>query len=176
MPAFKVNVSEDLAKAFDRLARSHGRARSKMLRGIIEQAVGDEPKPAVLTRAPPYAPPTGRSIKVRVYLACDDADWVEGEALEMGLTRSSWIAALVHHRATLKPRFSREGELALIAVHTDLRRIRLEVAGLRTVCQSLDLADPQTSVLQEFDQDLSKHMRALRAAFEGNLAYWAVGR
>ncbi len=92
----------------------------------------------------------------------------------MGLHRSSWIAAVVHRRASGGPRFSREGELSIIRSHSELRRIGVTLSQIARQLEELGSAQAsdQAARVERLAQEVRDHMSGLRAGLEGNLAYW----
>ncbi|MDP3749303.1 MAG: hypothetical protein Q8Q88_19885 [Phenylobacterium sp.] len=168
-------MTEDVARAVDAIARNGG-GRAAFLRRLVEDAVAGQPTPPP-ARPATSPPPDGRTIRVGTLLTPEDADWIDQEAFAMGLHRSSWIAALVHRRASGGPRFSREGELAIIRTHTELRRI--SAALLRIAHQagrpgSVEACD-QPPRFEELAREVRAHIIGLEAGFVGNLSYWRTG-
>jgi hypothetical protein len=77
-----------------------------------------------------------------------------------------------------RPAFSRGGELSLIAIQGELRRIGVNVnqiaRALNTAVMEGRVLDTELSSIENFRRELRDHLFALREAFEGNLAYWEV--
>jgi len=175
LPVLKVNVTEEAARAFDAIAR-HGGGRASLLRRLVGDAVAGRPTPPP-ARPAMLQPPADRSVKVRTDLTPEDAAWIDREAFAMGLHRSSWIAALVHRRASGAPRFSREGELSIIRSHSELRRIAATLSDIGLHLGKLETAEghDQAVRLEQLAREVRDHMSGLRAGFEGNLSYWRTG-
>lgn len=149
-----------------------GRGKAAWLRGLVDRALAGETAPIAVSPGG-AKPPSDRTVKVRVYLSASDADWIENEAFAMGMHRSSWIAALVHRRATCALRYSREGELAIIRAHTELRRIRSAISQLAGEAGlGATQIDDLPQRLEVLVQEVRGHMGDLRAGFAGNDAYW----
>ena len=96
----------------------------------------------------------------------------------MGLTPNAWVAALVRNRLRGTPRFRRPEELALIALHAEVRRIGVNVnqiaRALNTAVMEGRVLDTELGAVEELRRELRAHMVGLGEAFRGNLAYWAV--
>ena len=149
---------------------------SAFLRRLIQDAVQDG-KPA---RGLP--PVRGRPVIVCVSLSDKDAARLAEEAGGFGFGRAFWLAALVGRHFRNTPRFSRPGELALVSIQMDLRRIgqamvsiasRTSVADEETGLERGPCVDRET--FAALRTEVRGHMAAIRSAFEGNLDYWAVG-
>lgn len=168
----KLTVTEDMARALDAIARNGG-GRAAFLRRLVEDALNGRPQPAP-ARLATARPPDDRTVKVRTYLTPKDAAWIEEEAFAMGLHRSSWIAALVHRRASGGPRFSREGELAIIRTHTELRRIATALSVIGREFGKLGSAEARAQAprLEQLAREVEAHIGGLQSAFAGNLSYW----
>jgi hypothetical protein len=116
--------------------------------------------------------------RTTVQLAPADAAALDAEAAAMGLARASWLAALVRRRVRGRTMFSPRDAGSLLAIQTELRRIGVSV---NQIARALDTAvlegrvvELELSDLTAFRLELRGHLAALRQAFEGNLAYWAV--
>jgi hypothetical protein len=172
MAIFSVRVSDQFAARFDAAAGQTG-GRSALLRQLMARAVAAAP----VRPAGPAGPRTAARIMVR--LAAPDAAGVDREAAAMALSRAAWVAALVRRRVRGKPSFRRPDELSLIAVQTELRRIGVNVnqmaRALNTAVLAGEVLDLELAYLRDLRAEIRGHMRGLRAAFEGNLAYWDAG-
>jgi hypothetical protein len=164
-----LRAPDDLLARFDAWAGAHG-GRAPALRWLMDQA-SSGPTPAV-GRLPP------RPVKLTVRLAAEDGDGLEREAAFMGLTPNAWAAALIRHRLTGKPRFSRSDEIALIAMQGELRRIGVNVnqiaRALNTAVMEGKVLDLELADLDALRAELRSHMTAVQEAFAGNLAYWEL--
>lgn len=114
-------------------------------------------------------------VKAELRLPTWQAALLEEAAAALSLSRSRWISALVASRLAGVPQFSREGELSLIQVHAELRRIRTELAMLRHrqgaaggPIGSADLA----AAIERYRHDLQSAIAEIRKAFARNRAYW----
>jgi hypothetical protein len=111
-----------------------------------------------------------------VRLAAPEAAYVGREAEAMAMPRASWVAALVRHHASGRLQFSRAGELSLIAVQGELRRIGVNVnqiaRALNTAVMEGRVLDLELGGLEDFRRELRAHMGGLREALLGNAAYW----
>lgn len=167
MADFKLRLPDDLAARFDAWAGAHG-GRSPALRHLIDQASSDAPANASrLGRRP---------VKLTVRLAADDARGLDAAAGEMGLTRNAWVAALVRHRLSNRPTFSRQDELSLLAIQTELRRVGVNVnqiaRALNTAVEDGRVLELEIAYLDDLRREMRAHVEALGEAFAGNLAYW----
>jgi hypothetical protein len=172
MADFKLRLSDNLAARFDGWAAEHG-GRSPALRHLIEQASS--------AGAPSCDAPSrlgSRPVKLTVRLAAADGRGLDTAAAEMGLTRNAWAAALIRRRLHARPTFRRSDELSLLAIHTELRRIGINVnqiaRALNTAVMEGKVLDLELAHLDDLRAEIRAHMLALREAFEGNLAYWQV--
>lgn len=171
MPIYSIRLPAETVDLLNVLSEVAG-GRSAMFRRLIEEAL----RKSANARPKPQRPaPTSRPVKIRTHLTEQDAAWIEVEAAMLGMSRSSWIAALIERRASGGPRFSRDGELVLFEVHTELRRIRAELA-LPLAERPDSLSAVQREPLEMLRADIARHMTGLRDAFEGNLAYWDADR
>lgn len=167
MANLSLRVPDDLLSRFDAWAGAQG-GRAPALRRLIEEA-SDRAMPAA-ARLPV------RPLKLTVRLTADDGRGLEREAASMGLTPNAWAAALIRHRLTGKPRFSRGDEIAVIAMQGELRRIGVNVnqiaRALNTAVMEGKVLDLELAYLDALRTELRGHMAAVREAFAGNLAYW----
>ena len=103
---------------------------------------------------------------------------LDAEVAFMGLTRASWLTALIRRRERGAPTFSRLQEPSLIGIHMELRRIAVNITqivrALNAEATEGRISDPELSMLSDLRQEIRGHMRALRKALEGNLAYWEI--
>lgn len=172
MAVFCVRVPDDVAARFDAAAAARG-GRSAGLRRLIEHAAA---APAAAT-----LPSTGRrdGARLMVRLTTAEARHVAAEAAAMSVPRSGWVAALVRRHAAGQPRFSRSGELELIAIHGELRRVGVNInqiaRALNTAVMEGRVLDTELTAIDDLRRELRDHVGALGEAFAGNLAYWEVG-
>lgn len=170
MADFKLRLSDDLAARFDAWAGSCG-GRSPALRRLIDQACSG-PRARLVGGAPLGARPR----KLTVRLTAADGAGLDAVAAELGLTPNAWTAALVRRRLTGRPTFARRNAVSLIAVQTELRRIRVHVSQiartLNTAALEGRVLDIQVVSVDGLRRELRTQMMALREALAGNLAYW----
>lgn len=169
MVDFKLRVPDELSARFDAWAADRG-GRSPALRRLMVEACGAGPRDA---------PALGhRPLKLTVRLTAEDGAGLAGEAAAMGLTPNAWVAALVRHRLRGTPRFRRREELALIAIHGEVRRIGVNVnqiaRALNTAVMEGRVLDTELGAIDDLRRELRAQMTGLGAAFQGNLAYWAA--
>lgn len=170
MDRFTLRLPPDLARRFDAAAASQG-GRSRFLRRLMEAAAhASLPEPLA-------AAPVGKSGKLTLRLGETDLVRLESEAAAMGLARTQWAAALIRRRLHGRAQFSRPEALAFIEVQRELRRIGVNInqiaRALNTAVMEGGVLDLETAQLAAFAADIRGHLSGLRAAFEGNLAYWA---
>ena len=168
MATLSLRVPDDLLARFDLWAGAHG-GRAPALRRLMEaNAAG--PTPGV-SRLPP------RPLKLTVRLTAEDGRGLADQAQAMGLTPNAWAAALIRHRLSRRPTFSRSGELALIAVQAECRRIGVNVnqvaRAINTAVLEGRVLELELAYLEDLRTELRVHLCTLRAAFEGNLSYWS---
>jgi len=173
MANFNVRVSDDMVARFDAWAAERG-GRSPALRHLIDRACRVCPAPP----SPP-ARRASRPVKLTVRLSATDARGLDAAAVEMGLTRNAWAAALIRRRLTGRPTFGAAESLALAAIQAELRRIGVNAnqiaRALNTAVMEGKVLDLELAYLDELRGEIRAHMRALREAFEGNLGYWDAG-
>jgi len=166
---FKLRVPDGLAARFDGWAAGRG-GRSPALRRLMAEACG-----ADLAAGPALGP---RPLKLTVRLTAGDGAGLADEAAGMGLTPNAWVAALVRNRLRGTPRFRRGDELALIAIHGEVRRIGVNVnqiaRALNTAVMEGRVLDTELGAVEDLGRELRAHMAGLGEAFRGNQAYWAV--
>jgi hypothetical protein len=167
---FSLRLDDDLAARFDAAARAHG-GRSARLRQLI---VG-----ACAACAPSASPGRRDALRLMVRLAAPEAAHVASEAAAMALPRAGWVAALVRAHGAGRPRFSQAGDLALLGIRVELRRIGVNVnqiaRALNTAVLEGRLLDTELTAVEALRRELRAHIEAIGEAFEGNLAYWAAG-
>jgi hypothetical protein len=165
-----VRVPDDLAESFDAAAAATG-GRSALLHRLVREAATKAPRGA------PAASPARDAMRLMVRLAPAEAAHVAAEAATMAMPRAAWVAALVRRHTIGAPRFSRLGELALIATHGEVRRIGINVnqiaRALNTAVLEGRVLDTELSSLDDLRRELRDHMEGLGEALRGNLAYWA---
>lgn len=170
MVSFNVRVPDELGARFDEWAGARG-GRSPALRRLIGEACH---QPGSRGRAPGRL--DRRPAKLTVRLASDDARGLAGAAADLGLTPNAWVAAVVRSRLHERPTFPAEAALGVLGIRGELRRIGVNV---NQIARALNTAVLEGRVLElelagvaDFQSEIRAHMAALRAAFEGNLAYW----
>ncbi len=169
MPVLSVRVSDEVALRFDAASVPAG-GRSAMLRRLVEDAAG-------LSSATPKSLPGLRDkARLMVRLGAPEARHVAVQAAAMSLPRAAWVAALVRRHAVGGPRFPRSEELALMAIHGELRRMGVNVDGMARALISgrMEGRVPEAGLVAVADlgRELRAHVAGLGAAFAGNLAYW----
>jgi hypothetical protein len=164
-----IRVADDLLARFDAAAGGQG-GRAPTLRRLMDQAAAGMPSP--VGRLPT------RPLKLTVRLAEGDGDGLAREAAAMGLTPNGWAAALIRHRLHGRPTFPRAEAVALLAIQGEVRRIGVNVnqiaRALNTAVIEGKVLDLEVAYLGALQTELRAHMSTLRAAFEGNHAYWAA--
>lgn len=169
---FSLRLDDELAARFDAAAAAHG-GRSARLRQLVADAASH---PAAEARSPVE----GRrdAIRLMVRLAAPEARHVADQAASLALPRAAWVAALVRNHARGAPRFARPDELALLAIHGELRRIGVNVnqiaRALNTAVMEGRVLDTELGAVADLGREMREHMAGLGEAFVGNLAYWAV--
>ncbi|WP_421932385.1 hypothetical protein [Phenylobacterium sp.] len=113
-------------------------------------------------------------MRVSVQIGDELAPALEAEAKAMDMKPSRWIEALLRRRVLGRPVLRRQDELAFIEVQVELRAIGVRVSQVlwdleRTPGPS---AERQLEQLSELRAEIRRHLARLRAAFEGDLAYW----
>lgn len=113
-------------------------------------------------------------VRVSVQIGDELAPALEAEAKAMDMKPSRWIEALLRRRVLGRPVLRRQDELAFIEVQVELRAIGVRVSQVlwdleRTPGPS---AERQLEQLSELRAEIRRHLARLRAAFEGDLAYW----
>lgn len=171
MPVLSTRVTDDLAARFDAASAAVG-GRSAMLRRLAEDAARSASVGATL------APGRRDAARLMVRLAAPEAGHVADQAAAFGLPRAAWVAALVRRHAVGAPRFPRSDELALIAIHGEVRRIGVNVnqiaRALNTAVIEGRVLETELGAVADLGRELRAHVAGLGEAFAGNLAYWAA--
>jgi hypothetical protein len=88
------------------------------------------------------------------------------------------VAALVRRRVRNAPTFSRAEAPSLIEIYTELRRLSVSLNQIlraeNTGAEQGQNASLDANALDDLRREIRVHMRALKKAFEGNLAYWEI--
>jgi hypothetical protein len=170
MANFYVPIPNPLASRFDAWGGDLG-GHSPALHRLIGRTVPRKSQRRIHT--PPLR---AKSARVSIVLAGCNYRRLDVEARKAGQTRSAWVAALVRRRLSGEPTFARSDEVALLAIQAEFRRIGMNISqiarALNTAVADGVVPDPEIAHLDNFRTEICVHMRALRAAFAGNLAYW----
>jgi hypothetical protein len=168
--SFNVRVPDDLAARFDAWAGARG-GRSPALRLVIGEACQWP-----VSRGPAPGRLAARPAKLTVRLTAADARGLSAAAAELGLTPNAWAAALVRRRLHARPTFPTDQALSVLAIQAELRRIGVNLnqiaRALNTAVLEGKVLDLEMADLGVFQREIRGHLRALREAFDGNLAYW----
>jgi hypothetical protein len=168
--SFNVRVPDDLGARFDDWAGARG-GRSPALRRLIVEACRG---PVSRGLAPGRL--AARPAKLTVRLTAADARGLVAASSEVGLTPNAWVAALVRRRLHDRPTFPTDQTLAVLAIQAELRRIGVNInqiaRALNTAVMEGKVLDLELADLAGFQREIRGHLRALREAFDGNLAYW----
>lgn len=172
MAHFSVRLDDDLVRRFDAAAAGRG-GRSRLLRRLMEEA-------AQASLPEPVAPmPAGRTGKLTLRLGETDLAWLEAEAAVLGLSRTQWSVALIRRRLHRRPQLTPPEAFAFIEVQRELRRIGVNInqiaRAMNTAVIEGTVLDLEVAQLAAFGDEIRAHLTGLRAAFEGNLAYWSDG-
>lgn len=170
---FNVRLSDDLAGRFDGWAADHG-GRSTALRSLVEHAVRDAKALSARPR-----PRVALPVKLTVRLSAADAAGLASAAVETGVTRNAWAAAVLRRRLTDQPTFVGDDAIAVIAIQAELRRVGVNInqiaRALNTAVLEGRVLDLELTYLDELRAEIRAHMSGLRQAIAGNLAYWEGG-
>lgn len=172
MDRFTVRLPPDLARRFDAAASACG-GRSRLLRRLIEDSAADG---YTISEQASAEPLTG---KLTLRLGAADLAAVEAFAVEVGLSRTQWVVALVRRRLHARPQLSPPEAAAFIEVQRDLRRIGVNLNQIaRTVNATVPggrAPDLDLTRVIAFAAEVRGGLSGLRRAFEGNLDYWSTG-
>lgn len=163
-----LRVSDQLAARFEAVATTRG-GKSKLLRAMIE----------AVTKAPPgegegTGASRGASEKVTLRLKPEDLAALDAAAKQAGLRRTEWLVACARRRLSAKPQFSREEAISLLEARRELRRIGVNLRELaRRLSDKEAAAAEDLAAIQAFQADVRRQIEGLRAAIDGNLAYWS---
>ncbi len=171
MARVEVTVSDEVMVLFDAAAAALG-GRSARIRQLITQAAES---------AGPQTQTAARTIRTRatsVLLDAFDTARLDAEAAALQIPRSAWVAALVRRRVRHAPTFSRAEAPSLIEIYTELRRLSVSLNQIlraeNTGAEQGQNARLDANALDDLRREIRVHMRALKKAFEGNLAYWEI--
>ena len=169
---FNVRLDDDLAARFDGWALERG-GRSAALRRLISDAAkrGE-------TMSAEASPRLALPLKLTVRLSANDGRGLDIAAVEMGLTRNAWAAAVLRRRLRDRPTLRPDDEASFMAIQTELRRIGVNVnqiaRALNTAVMEGRVLDLELSALNDLRRELRSYLEDLREAIEGNLSYWAA--
>ena len=171
MDRITLRLPPDLTRRFDAAAATQG-GRSRLLRRLVE-AAAQAPLPA----AEP-APPKAATGKLTLRLGAADLGLLEAQADALGLSRTQWAVALIRRRLHGRPQLSRPEAIAFIEIQRELRRIGVNInqiaRALNTAVLEGSVLNLEITQLGAFQAEIAAHLGGLRAAFAGNLAYWAA--
>lgn len=113
-------------------------------------------------------------VRVSVQIGEALAPALEAEAQAMEMRPSRWIESLLRRRVLGRPVLRRRDELAFIQVQVELRAIGVQVSQVLSDLEQAPGPSSQRQLEQLGDlrAEIRRHLARLRAAFEGNLAYW----
>jgi hypothetical protein len=167
-----LKVSDELWARFDAFAVTSGATRAAAIRRLMAAAV-EQPLLAACSEKIPRHP-----VSFTIRIDRQEQTALLNEAQSMGQSQSAWISALVRRRLSNKPTFNRSERIELAGIHAELRRAATSVSHM---ARANDLAfscgqSPSVDAryLEAIRVEIRQHMIALRQAFEGNLASWAV--
>jgi hypothetical protein len=164
-----LRVPDDVLSRFDVWAGGHG-GRAPVLRRLMAEAAAIPPPAA--ERLPV------RPLKLTVRLPAEDGRGLAQEAQVMGLTPNAWAAALIRHRLRGQPTFPPTEATALIAIQAEYRRIGVNVnqiaRAVNTAVLEGKVLELELAYLEDLYAELRVHLSTLRAALDGNQAYWSV--
>lgn len=170
MATLSLRIADDVLDRFDAWAGDRGGRAPALRRLVVEAAASSPPAAGRLPLRP---------LKLTVRLAADDGPSLALEAQAVGLTANGWAAALIRHRLHGRPTFHPTDETALIAIQAEYRRIGVNLnqiaRALNTAVLEGKVLDLELAYIEDLRTELRAHMCTLRAAFEGNLIYWAGG-
>ena len=171
MADFRVRPNDESAARLDEGASGLS-GRSARLRQRKEQDSSSAPKSSRGATGP-------NKFVIQVRLTRQDTAAVDAEAAAMNLSRAGWVTGLIRRRLRTAPTFERPDEVSLIAIHSELQRMRINVSEIARVLKTSVPAglalDRDLASIAELQRDLRHHMVAVRQAFAGNLAYWDAG-
>lgn len=169
MATLSLRVPDEVLARFDVWSAGRG-GRAPVLRQLLAEAAASRPPTA--ERLPP------RPLKLTVRLTAEDGRGLAREAQAMGLTANAWAAALIRHRLTGRPTFPPADATALIAIQAEYRRIGINVnqiaRALNTAVLEGKVLDLELAYLEDLRTELRVHLSTLRAAFDGDQAYWSA--
>ncbi len=172
MNRFTVRLPPDLAARFDAAARRQG-GRSRLLRRLVEGAADAALPAARETLVKP------RSTKLTLRLSIDVVAALERMAADTGMSRTQWCAALIRRALHDRPQWRPAEALALIDIQRDVRRIGVNInqiaRALNTAVLEGTVLELEIAQINTFSHELAAHLAGVRAAAEGNLAYWTTG-
>lgn len=171
MDRLTLRLSPDLVRRFDAAATGRG-GRSRFLRSLMASAA------QMSLPEPDDPPPSAKTGKLTLRLSSRDLVLLEAQASAAGLSRTQWSVALIRRRLHDRPQFPPSEALAFIEVQRELRRIGVNInqiaRALNTAVMQGTVLDLETAQLAAFADEIRAHIRGLRDAFEGNLAYWSA--
>jgi hypothetical protein len=168
MTTFSVELPALTARRFDRLALSSG-GRAALLRQLINACAVDLEDGVYGAR---------RSVMLKVRLSAADVACLAAVSHAMGMPPATWIAALVRRWLRARPALAPNDERQLLAIRTELDRIRLALNHIaRVTGEAIATGRPpilDLDAIEAFRVEVRDQVQALRSAFQGNISYWDV--
>lgn len=167
MACWRIELPDSVADRFDKVAASRG-GRVALLCRIVTQTSE--------LAAHRQEPAAEGNFHFNVRITHADRRELDFIAAPLGMTANAWAAGLIRSRMRQRPTFARADENRLIAIQTELRRIRVSLNQMGKAAHAAALAghslelDPHFFV--ELRDELSAQLLGLRAALAGNLEYW----
>jgi DNA-binding transcriptional MerR regulator len=98
---------------------------------------------------------------------------LDAAAAKAGLRRTEWLLACARRRLSAKPQFSEPESVALLETRRELRRIGVNLRELaRKIADQDGTAPEDLAALHAFQDEVRAQLEGVRAAIDGNLAFW----
>ncbi len=168
MALISLRIPDDLADRLAALAATEG-GKSALLRRLIAETLD--------VRAPSTSPlPIGRPEKVTLRFRESEMRRLAEVAHQRGMTRTSWIVALVRAQLGSSVQLSPDERDALRAIVRELNRIGANVNQIARAANArnarYEASPPSLSELREASILVERALNELRRVFDDNAAYW----
>ncbi len=168
MALISLRIPDDLADRLAALAATEG-GKSALLRRLIAETLD--------VRAPSGAPlPIGRPEKVTLRFRESEMRRLAEVAHQRGMTRTSWIVALVRAQLGSSVQLSPDEGDALRAIVRELNRMGANVNQIARAANArnarYEASSPSLSEIREASVLVERALNELRRVFDDNAAYW----
>lgn len=176
MAVTAVRLPDEIHARFDAAAAADG-GRSRVLRRLVESYVAAQGEGSAAMVDDLAWRTRGRGEKLTVRLRPDELAALDAASRERGVRRTTWLTAVVRARLLGRPTLSADESAAYVLTHRELNRIGV---NLNQIARAMNTAVLEGSVLnaelhtiEAARSEIRELVQGVRAAFRGNVDYWA---